>query len=41
MKSMYIVTGDILVMIAVVFLAPPKQTNTEEKASIPLDEIEA
>ena len=41
MKSVYIITGGILVMIAVVFLAPKKQSNTEEKASIPLDEIEA
>ena len=41
MRSFYIITGGILVMIAVVFLAPQKQNKTEEKASIPLDEIEA
>ena len=41
MKSMYIITGDILVMVAVVFLAPKKQNNTEDKASTPLDEIDA
>ena len=38
---MYIITGGILVMIAVVFLAPKKQNNTEEKASAPLDEMDA
>ena len=41
MKSMYIITGGILVIIAVVFLAPQKQTNTEEKDSATLDEIDA
>ena len=41
MKSVYIITGCILVMMAVVFLAPQKQTKTEEKASAPLDEIDA
>ena len=41
MKSLYIVTGGILAVIAVVFLAPQKQTKTEEKASAPLDEIDA
>ena len=41
MKSVYIITGGILAVIAVVFLAPQKQTNTEEKASAPLDEMDA
>ena len=41
MKSMHIITGGILVMVAVVFLAPQKQINTKEEASIPLDEIDA
>ena len=42
MKSFYIITGGILVMVAVVLLAPQKKTaNTEEKASAPLDEIDA
>ena len=41
MKSSYIIAGGILVMVAVVFLAPQKQNNPEEKASIPLDEIDA
>ena len=41
MKSSYIIAGGILVMVAVVFLAPKKQNNTEDKASIPLDEIDA
>ena len=38
---MYIITGGILVMIAVVFLAPQKQNKTEEKTSSQLDEIES
>ena len=38
---MYIITGGILVMMAVVLLAPQKQNNTEEKASITHDEIDA
>ncbi len=41
MKSVYIITGGILAMVAVVFLAPQKQNNPEEMASIPLDEIDA
>ena len=41
MKSVYIITGGILVMIAVVFLAPQKQNHPEEKALNPLDEIDA
>ena len=41
MKSSYIIAGGILVMVAVVFLAPKKQNNMEDKASIPLDEIDA
>ena len=43
MKSVYIITGGILVMVAVVLLAPKKKTDTitEEKASTPLDEIDA
>ena len=38
---MYIIAGGILAVIAVVFLASPKKTNTEEKASATLDEIDA
>ncbi len=38
---MYIITGGILVMVAVVFLAPQKQNKTEEKASSHLDEIDS
>ena len=43
MKSMYIIAGGILVMVAVVFLAPQKKTSTiaEEKTSSQLDEIDA
>ncbi len=43
MKSVYIITGGILVMIAVVLLAPKKKTSTiaEEKPSSQLDEIDA
>ena len=43
MKSVYIITGGILVMIAVVFIAPQKNTDTiaEEKADSQLDEIDA
>ena len=42
MKSVYIIAGGILVIIAVVLLAPQKKTaNTEEKASATLDEIDA
>ena len=41
MKSLYMTAGGILVMVAVVFLAPKKTTNTEDKASILLDEIDA
>ena len=41
MKSVYIITGGILVMMAVVFLAPQKQSNPDEKASAPLDEMDA
>ena len=42
MKSVYIIAGGILVMIAVVFLAPQKKdTIAEEKTSIPLDETES
>ena len=41
MKSVYIITGGILVMVAVVFLAPQKQNNPEEKDSATLDEIDA
>ena len=42
MKSVYIIAGGILVMVAVVvFLAPQKQNKTEEKASASLDEIDA
>ena len=40
MKGFYIITGGILVMIAVVLIAPKKQTNTKEEASTPLDEID-
>ena len=40
MRSVYIITGGILVMVAVVFLAH-KQNNTDEKASGQLDEIDA
>ena len=38
---MYIITGGILAVIAIVLLAPPKQNNTDEKASITHDEIDA
>ena len=43
MKSVYIITGGILVMMAVVLLAPQKKTSTivEEKTSSQLDEIDA
>ena len=41
MRSFYIITGGILVMIAVVFLAPQKQSKTEETASSQRDEIDA
>ena len=41
MKSFYIITGGILAMIAIVLMAPKKTANTEDKASIPLDEIDA
>ena len=41
MKSVYIIAGGILVMASVVLLAPQKKSNTEEKASAPLDEIDA
>ena len=43
MKSLYIITGGILVMVSVVLLAPKKKTAAiaEEKASTPLDEIDA
>ena len=43
MKSMYIITGGILAVIAVVLLAPQKKTPAiaEEKASTPIDETEA
>ena len=43
MKSVYIITGGILAVIAVVFLAPQKKMDTiaEEKALNPLDEIDA
>ena len=41
MKSVYIITGGILAVIAVVFLAPQKQNNTDEKTSGQLDEIDA
>ena len=40
MKSMYIIAGGILAVIAIVLLAPQKQNKTE-KASVPLDEIDA
>ena len=39
MRSFYIIAGGILVMVAVVFLASPKQNKTDKKAS--LDEIDA
>ena len=38
---MYIITGGILAMAAVVLLVPKKKSNTENKASSPLDEIDA
>ena len=41
MKSLYIITGGILAVIAVVLIAPQKQHSTEEKASTPLDETES
>ena len=41
MKSLYIIAGGILVMAAVVLIAPQKQNNPEEKASALLDEIDA
>lgn len=43
MRSVYIITGGILAVIAVVFLAPQKKTDTitEDKASNQLDEIDA
>ena len=41
MKSVYIITGGILVIVAIVFLAPQKQDKTEEKTSSQLDEIES
>ena len=41
MKSLYIIAGGILVIIAVVFLAQKKQTKTEEKVSGQIDEIDA
>ena len=43
MKSVYIIAGGILAMIAVVLIAPQKKTATiaEEKASATLDEIDA
>lgn len=41
MRSVYIITGGILVMVAVVLLAPQKQTKTEEKASVQIDEIDS
>lgn len=40
MKSVCIIARGILVMAAIVFLAPQKTTNTEEKASIQHDEID-
>ena len=40
MKSVYIITGGILAVIAIVLLAP-KQNNPEEKTSSQLDEIDA
>ena len=42
MKSVYIIAGGILAMIAVVLIAPQKKTATiaEEKASATLDEID-
>ena len=42
MKSLYIITIGILVMAAVVLIAPKKTpTNTEVKASISLNKIDA
>ena len=43
MKSMYIIAGGILVMMAVVLLAPKNKTATiaEEKTSSQIDEIDA
>ena len=43
MRSFYIIAGGILVMVAVVFLAPKKKTASiaEDKASSQLDEIDA
>ena len=41
MRSLYIITGGILAIVAVVFLAPQKKANMEEKASGQLDEIDA
>ncbi len=41
MKSVYIITGGILAVIAVVLLAPQKQNKAEEKASSQLDEIDS
>lgn len=43
MKSVYIIAGGILVMVAVVLLAPKNKTATiaEEKASSQLDEMDA
>ena len=40
MRSVYIITGGILAVIAIVLLAP-KQNNPEEKASSQLDEIDS
>lgn len=41
MKSLYIITGGILVMVAIVFFTSQKQNNPEGKASGQLDEIDA
>lgn len=42
MKSLYIIVGSILAMASVVLILPPKKTvNAKDKASIPLDEIDA
>ena len=41
MRSVYIITGGILVMMAVVLLAPQKQNKTEEKEAGQIDETEA
>ena len=41
MKSVYIIARGILVMAAIVFLAPQETTNTEEEASISLNKIDA